>query len=147
MLGGGRYDDLLGRYGRPSPAVGFAVDVEVAAAALEAACSGLLDGARRNGHPATVSNGVQTARRGNGAARKRRRLGRRSGGGAGAGGAALGRRAARGGKRVAVDLVGLSGDALGAYARRWGFSEIIRLKKPVGDSAAPRVSEANRPCG
>jgi ATP phosphoribosyltransferase regulatory subunit len=26
--GGGRYDDLLGRFGRPLPAVGFAVDVE-----------------------------------------------------------------------------------------------------------------------
>lgn len=26
--GGGRYDDLLGRYGRPLPAVGFAVNVE-----------------------------------------------------------------------------------------------------------------------
>jgi ATP phosphoribosyltransferase regulatory subunit len=25
---GGRYDDLLGRYGRPLPAVGFAINVE-----------------------------------------------------------------------------------------------------------------------
>jgi ATP phosphoribosyltransferase regulatory subunit len=37
VLQGGRYDDLLGRYGRPSPAVGFAIDVEAAAGALEAA--------------------------------------------------------------------------------------------------------------
>ena len=28
VLQGGRYDDLLARYGRPSPAVGFAVDVD-----------------------------------------------------------------------------------------------------------------------
>ena len=32
---GGRYDDLLARYGRPSPAVGFAVDVDAVAGALE----------------------------------------------------------------------------------------------------------------
>jgi ATP phosphoribosyltransferase regulatory subunit len=35
VLRGGRYDDLLGRYGRESPAVGFAVDVEAVASALE----------------------------------------------------------------------------------------------------------------
>jgi ATP phosphoribosyltransferase regulatory subunit len=35
VLQGGRYDDLLGRYGRPSPAVGFAVDVDAAVGALE----------------------------------------------------------------------------------------------------------------
>ena len=28
VLRGGRYDELLARYGRPSPAVGFAVDVD-----------------------------------------------------------------------------------------------------------------------
>ena len=32
---GGRYDDLLGRYGRPSPAVGFAVDVDAVVGTLE----------------------------------------------------------------------------------------------------------------
>jgi ATP phosphoribosyltransferase regulatory subunit len=35
VLRGGRYDDLLARYGRASPAVGFAVDVEAVAGALE----------------------------------------------------------------------------------------------------------------
>ena len=35
MLQGGRYDGLLARYGRPSPAVGFAVDVDAVAGALE----------------------------------------------------------------------------------------------------------------
>ena len=29
--GGGRYDDLLGRFGRPLPAVGFALGVDAAA--------------------------------------------------------------------------------------------------------------------
>ena len=37
VLQGGRYDDLLARYGRPSPAVGFAVDVDAVAGALEVA--------------------------------------------------------------------------------------------------------------
>jgi ATP phosphoribosyltransferase regulatory subunit len=41
VLGGGRYDDLLARYGRPSPAVGFAIDVEAAAGALEAVDGGV----------------------------------------------------------------------------------------------------------
>jgi ATP phosphoribosyltransferase regulatory subunit len=35
VLGGGRYDGLLARYGRAWPAVGFAIDVEATAAALE----------------------------------------------------------------------------------------------------------------
>jgi len=35
VLRGGRYDGLLARYGRPSPAVGFAVDVDAVAGALE----------------------------------------------------------------------------------------------------------------
>jgi ATP phosphoribosyltransferase regulatory subunit len=39
VLRGGRYDDLLARYGRPSPAVGFAVDVEAVAGALETLAS------------------------------------------------------------------------------------------------------------
>ena len=41
VLQGGRYDDLLGRYGRPSPAVGFAIDVEAAAGALEVKSQGV----------------------------------------------------------------------------------------------------------
>lgn len=34
VLRGGRYDDLLGRYGRPMPAVGFAIDIDASAGAL-----------------------------------------------------------------------------------------------------------------
>jgi ATP phosphoribosyltransferase regulatory subunit len=43
VLRGGRYDDLLGRYGRPSPAVGFAIDVEAVAGALDAAATAKLN--------------------------------------------------------------------------------------------------------
>ncbi len=41
VLSGGRYDDLLGRYGRPSPAVGFAVDVDAVVGAVELGLAGL----------------------------------------------------------------------------------------------------------
>ncbi len=37
VLRGGRYDELIGRYGRPMPATGFAVDVEAVAQAQRAA--------------------------------------------------------------------------------------------------------------
>jgi ATP phosphoribosyltransferase regulatory subunit len=35
VAGGGRYDGLLARFGRPDPAVGFAIDLEFATQALE----------------------------------------------------------------------------------------------------------------
>jgi ATP phosphoribosyltransferase regulatory subunit len=35
VAAGGRYDDLLARFGRPGPAIGFAVDLEWATQALE----------------------------------------------------------------------------------------------------------------
>ena len=37
VAAGGRYDELLGRFGRPGPAIGFAVDLEFATQALERA--------------------------------------------------------------------------------------------------------------
>ena len=126
VLGGGRYDDLLGRYGRPSPAVGFAVDVEVAAAALEAAHASQAQangaaagGGSGNGWLATSGGpaGVLIAGPASAALRHADEL-----------------RAA--GKRVAVDLVGLSPAALDSYARRWGFAEIIRVKNRKPDSEA-----------
>src|SRR5262245_58265253 len=55
VLAGGRYDDLLARYGRPSPAVGFAIDVEAAAGALEAAAAATVDGSSAS---SGGSNGV-----------------------------------------------------------------------------------------
>jgi ATP phosphoribosyltransferase regulatory subunit len=48
VLCGGRYDQLLERYGRPSPAVGFAVDVDAVAGALESIAGAP---ARANGKP------------------------------------------------------------------------------------------------
>jgi ATP phosphoribosyltransferase regulatory subunit len=132
VLGGGRYDDLLGRYGNPSPAVGFAVDVEEAAAAQEA-----------NTAQAEGDAAHDAAAGGNGAPARLNGEGTRPDGGEGgvlvAGPAAralhLADELRAAGKRAAVDLVGLSGDALAAYARRWGFSDIIRLKE---DSRARR---------
>jgi ATP phosphoribosyltransferase regulatory subunit len=37
VAAGGRYDGLLARFGRPGPAIGFAVDLEFATQALERA--------------------------------------------------------------------------------------------------------------
>jgi ATP phosphoribosyltransferase regulatory subunit len=41
VLRGGRYDELVGRYGRPAPAIGFAVDIEAIAQAYRAADVGI----------------------------------------------------------------------------------------------------------
>jgi ATP phosphoribosyltransferase regulatory subunit len=40
VAAGGRYDELLARFGRPGPAIGFAVDLEFATLALERARGG-----------------------------------------------------------------------------------------------------------
>jgi ATP phosphoribosyltransferase regulatory subunit len=40
VAAGGRYDGLLARFGRPGPAIGFAVDLEFATQALERANGG-----------------------------------------------------------------------------------------------------------
>lgn len=40
VAAGGRYDGLLARFGRPGPAIGFAVDLEFATQALERASNG-----------------------------------------------------------------------------------------------------------
>jgi ATP phosphoribosyltransferase regulatory subunit HisZ len=105
VLAGGRYDDLLARYGRPSPAVGFAIDVEAAAGALEAS-------AERDGAPVRdeLTNGA--------------------GGVLVTGPLAAASEAAdelrRRGKRAVAELSGLSGLELASYAKRWGFSEVVR---------------------
>jgi ATP phosphoribosyltransferase regulatory subunit len=121
VLAGGRYDNLLGRYGRPSPAVGFAVDVEAAAGALElgevndAASGGLSEWG--NGAAGILVSGPLPA-----ATRKADEL-------------------RRGGKRAVADLAGLRGAELEAYARRWGFGEIVRVgeREAVPGAAAKRV--------
>jgi ATP phosphoribosyltransferase regulatory subunit len=101
VLAGGRYDDLLGRYGRPSPAVGFAIDVEAAAGALE---KGDDDAPPElaNGAAGVLVTGPLAA-----ASEAADELRRR-------------------GKRAVADLSGLTGAALDAYARRWGFTEVVR---------------------
>jgi ATP phosphoribosyltransferase regulatory subunit len=106
VLAGGRYDDLLGRYGRPSPAVGFAIDVEAAAGALEAAQgeSAPGDDELSNGAGGVLVTGphadaMKVADQLRGA-----------------------------GKRAIAELSGLEGAALAAYARRWGYSEVVRVK-------------------
>ena len=115
VLQGGRYDSLLGRYGRPCPAVGFAVDVEATAGAIEAA-----------GAPSPISvdddervGGVLIS----GAPREALRLAEELRGE---------------GRRAAVDYGVLKGAALDAYARRWQFSEVVRLN---GRATGQRASK------
>jgi ATP phosphoribosyltransferase regulatory subunit len=97
VLAGGRYDDLLARYGRPSPAVGFAIDVEAAAGALGDTGDDLANGAGG----VLITGPLASATRAADELRSR-------------------------GKRAVVELAGLRGAELAAYARRWGFTEIVR---------------------
>ena len=112
ILQGGRYDSLLARYGRPSPAVGFAIDVEATAGALEHVPAAALTTAAAN-EKADGQGGVLIAgphEQTLGAVEEARRQGRRA---------------------AAVEVTGdgqqLAGDALHAYARRWLFSEVREL--------------------
>jgi ATP phosphoribosyltransferase regulatory subunit len=104
VLAGGRYDDLLARYGRASPAVGFAIDVEAAASALEAAdVEPRHANGAGNGNGGVLVTGPLPA-----AARTADEL-------------------RRGGRRAIAELAGLTGGELDAYARRWGYTEIVRV--------------------
>jgi ATP phosphoribosyltransferase regulatory subunit len=107
VLQGGRYDHLLERYGRKSPAVGFAIDVEGAAAALEVATEGPHAAGHRNGNGA--SDGVLVTGPFMSAMRTADELRRR-------------------GQRAVAELSGLRGAGLTAYARRWGFTKVVRAK-------------------
>lgn len=99
VLQGGRYDALIGRYGQARPAVGFAIDVEAAASALDVLH------ARPPGGDAGTRSGVLV-------------VGPRE--------AATVRAAAlrAKGQRAAVGPAELTGDELEAYAARWGFAEV-----------------------
>jgi len=119
ILQGGRYDSLLGRYGHPSPAVGFAIDVEATAHALEVTDGSaparpkggaddggvLLCGALDHALPA-----AETLR--------------------------------RAGRRAAVEIGGLAENELGAYAQRWGFAEVRTVG--AGSASAPSGPRARR---
>jgi ATP phosphoribosyltransferase regulatory subunit len=103
VLQGGRYDALLGRYGRPWPAVGFAIDVEATAGALELVPPRAVPGGVGAGDGGVLVSGpVKQA-------------------------LALADTLRRAGRRAATDFGGLSGNGLAAYARRWRFSEVRRV--------------------
>ncbi len=130
ILQGGRYDSLLAKYGRPSPAVGFAIDVEATAGALEHVPAAALtsasvapDGVAQGGvliagpHEQTLV-----------AVEEARRQGRRA---AAVDGEATGNGA-------------LAGDALAAYAKRWLFSEVRQL---AAAAPSPRRSDSAKISG
>jgi len=102
---GGRYDDLLARYGGGRPAVGFAVDVEAAAGALEAAATAEAPAAPfRLEREGTLVVGSPMA-----AAREAARL-----------------RAS--GERAAAAPPDLEGEEAARFAARWGFRDIRKAK-------------------
>ncbi|MCG5054917.1 MAG: ATP phosphoribosyltransferase regulatory subunit [Myxococcales bacterium] len=103
VLAGGRYDALMGRYGRPRAAVGFAIDVEATAGALEH-LQERTRGAATNGFRRGEGGCLVVGEAGL-AEREALRL------------RAEGRRAAVAGP------MGL--DDARAYARRWGYSEML----------------------
>jgi ATP phosphoribosyltransferase regulatory subunit len=104
VLAGGRYDDLLARYGRPSPAVGFAIDVEAAAGALEVAGVGAGDDLANGAGGVLVTGPVAAATR-------------------------LADELRGKGQRAVAELGGLRGAALDAYARRWGYTRVVRATR------------------
>lgn len=103
VVAGGRYDALMGRYGRPRPAVGFAIDVELTVGALETLQGSVLPGPR-NGQGGTLVLGEALAAEAR--AHKLRNKGLRAG----------------------VGGVMNPKDAQ-AYARRWGYSEVLVVGK------------------
>jgi ATP phosphoribosyltransferase regulatory subunit len=118
VLQGGRYDDLLARYGRSSPAVGFAIDVEAVAGALE-------QQQEQRAPRSPVSAGAANSVGSNG-------VGHVRDGGVLVSGPLDDALAAaqvlrRNGRRAAVEHAGLGGEALLAYARRWHFAEVKKL--------------------
>jgi ATP phosphoribosyltransferase regulatory subunit len=62
VAAGGRYDELLARFGRPGPAIGFAVDLEFATQALERA-SGVARGRARASARAARRGRARSTRR------------------------------------------------------------------------------------
>lgn len=115
VLQGGRYDDLLGRYGKPSPAVGFAIDVEAAAGALEIADGGGLQttggGAGPNAPVLVVGATVEAV--------------------------AVARTLRAQGRRAAPLLVTMPDDEIAEYASRWGYGEIVKAERTGAVVAAP----------
>jgi ATP phosphoribosyltransferase regulatory subunit len=131
VLQGGRYDSLLARYGRSSPAVGFAIDVEATAGALEQAAAprgrngagnGAGEGARARGsHGASHDAG-------HGASYDPKYDGGVLVCGPLEQALAAAQALRRDGRRAAVEHAGLSGPALSAYAQRWHFAEVRKIR-------------------
>lgn len=121
VVQGGRYDDLLARYGRPSPAVGFAVDVEAAAGALEASDGdvGTSSGESAADRPVLVIGDRHAAFRQAQALRAE-------------------------GRRAAPLLADLGEDDVDAYAARWGYGEVISAAPPTRGRSAPPVRNGAR---
>jgi len=118
VLQGGRYDDLLGRYGRPSAAVGFAIDVEAAVGALEAAAGG---GEAQLGPPDVEAVLVV---------------------GAPAASAALAAKLRVEGKRAAALLTAMPEREIAAYAARWGYGRVISAEpEDTGGRATKRANK------
>ena len=111
ILQGGRYDSLLARYGRPSPAIGFAIDVEATAVALEQAPAPQSSPEAQGPGSVLISGPYDEALAAVTAARNQ-------------------------GRRAAAVNGDLQGDALAAYAKRWLFSEV----QHVGPAKAARTS-------
>ncbi len=97
--GGGRYDGLLARYGAPEPAVGFALDLDLAAAATRAESA--------PGRPATGGGMLLAAEPGReaGALRQAREL-------------------RQAGTRVVLDFAERTADERAAYAAALGCREV-----------------------
>lgn len=112
VLQGGRYDDLLGRYGRANPAVGFAIDVETAAGAREVAVAD--QNTELDGEASVLVVGTDAVS----AAQDLRARGR----------------------RAAPLLVRMSDDEIADYAARWGYGEIMRVGASV-DGTKPRAGK------
>ncbi len=111
VLAGGRYDGLLARYGRSCPAVGFAIDVEATAGALEALAPEGAAGALATLPPGKHGNGgvlvIGPLEQALAVAEKLRKQGR----------------------RAAVDCGELADGQVDAYARRWHFTEVVRVPR------------------
>jgi ATP phosphoribosyltransferase regulatory subunit len=113
VLRGGRYDELVGKYGTPAPATGFSVDVEALAAAE----------ADNHGNAFWSPKGVLVA----GPAEDWQRS------------ATIARSLRRSGIRAAADLAASRTDgALYAYAAECGFSKVMIVEK---DSARMSTGE------
>jgi ATP phosphoribosyltransferase regulatory subunit len=127
VLQGGRYDDLLGRYGRRSPAVGFAIDVEAAAAVLEASAGPARAPATDGATTGASAGSVLVI-------------------GAPAAAAARAAELRARGQLAAPLLVSMGRSEAEAYGVRWGYREVIDAGGggPEGSSPAAAAKQKTK---